>query len=604
MASAPPPAPAETASQAQGQADRAGLGATVAFFGLTLGWGGLWGAAIGIWGTIPHGFREHHIVPESGSALAWIVAVLLGEWVVIGMLCAIPIGMLLLIYESLSRSGGGSRSWRLGIASGLLVLPIYVTVVAAILLFAVGHSTLADIRTAVGGALLPWLLVALTLGGIARAVRPASPRLLALGIVGIVLIGMAALPFRVPLRDQASPAAHHLGATPVRDVAPLLFIALDGAGWRVLDPLLESGRLPTLGRLVERGVQGTVRADSPPDFWSFPAWATILTGTGPEAHGIRENLWGGIPGVASLQIRPWPDILLAPLFLTEMTLNQTGKLQIGHFPRRSLRGTPIWEVLARGGARAAVVRMPFTHPASGPADVVISDWVGADAWSLAVNWSQSVESGVHPRSLTETLAGPITDPGDIQSRFESRFPALDAPPPTDAIVDPTSVLRDALGLDAGALDASMEVLTARPETDFLAVYMAGTDLVSHGYWQYRFPGDFPTLGLQPADVERLAPTIDQYMEWFDERLGKLMAAFGTPPNVVIVSDHGQTSTVNHITWRGWHGPEGVFIASGPGVEPELERSAVEYVDVFPTLLRLAGYGDDAGPAVGREAEGG
>lgn len=66
--------------------------------------------------------------------------------------------------------------------------------------------------------------------------------------------------------------------------AKLVVIGLDGATWKVLDPLIEAGKLPTLARLREEGTQGTLESIRPPI--SCPAWFCYSTGKNPGKLGI------------------------------------------------------------------------------------------------------------------------------------------------------------------------------------------------------------------------------------------------------------------------------------------------------------------------------
>jgi hypothetical protein len=63
-----------------------------------------------------------------------------------------------------------------------------------------------------------------------------------------------------------------------------LLIGIDGATWVRLDPLVESGRLPSLERLMEGGRRARLR--SLPSMFSPQIWSTIATGCLPEVHGI------------------------------------------------------------------------------------------------------------------------------------------------------------------------------------------------------------------------------------------------------------------------------------------------------------------------------
>ena len=62
-----------------------------------------------------------------------------------------------------------------------------------------------------------------------------------------------------------------------------LILGLDGADWRVVGPLLNSGQLPTLRHLMERGSHGTLASTIPPSAPS--AWTSMVTGVNPGKHG-------------------------------------------------------------------------------------------------------------------------------------------------------------------------------------------------------------------------------------------------------------------------------------------------------------------------------
>ncbi|MFN0150651.1 MAG: alkaline phosphatase family protein [bacterium] len=64
----------------------------------------------------------------------------------------------------------------------------------------------------------------------------------------------------------------------------LLVIGLDGASWSVIEPWIGAGHLPNIARLRERGVWGDLASVTPP--LSAPAWTTAVTGVNPGQHGV------------------------------------------------------------------------------------------------------------------------------------------------------------------------------------------------------------------------------------------------------------------------------------------------------------------------------
>jgi predicted AlkP superfamily phosphohydrolase/phosphomutase len=68
----------------------------------------------------------------------------------------------------------------------------------------------------------------------------------------------------------------------------VLVLALDGADWKVIRPLVERGELPTIRRLMDSGASGDLASSLPP--LSAPAWISFLLGQTPGEHGVVDFL--------------------------------------------------------------------------------------------------------------------------------------------------------------------------------------------------------------------------------------------------------------------------------------------------------------------------
>lgn len=64
----------------------------------------------------------------------------------------------------------------------------------------------------------------------------------------------------------------------------VLLIGWDGADWKVINPLLDAGKMPNLERLINSGVMGNLSTLYPP--LSPMLWTSIATGKRPFKHGI------------------------------------------------------------------------------------------------------------------------------------------------------------------------------------------------------------------------------------------------------------------------------------------------------------------------------
>ena len=113
----------------------------------------------------------------------------------------------------------------------------------------------------------------------------------------------------------------------------ILLLGWDAADWKIIQPLLDAGRLPHLEQLINEGVSGNLATLKP--ILSPMLWTSIATGKLADQHGIHGF------------VEPRPDGSgLRPVTAT------------------SLSAQPLWNILERNGQRSAVVGWFATHPAN------------------------------------------------------------------------------------------------------------------------------------------------------------------------------------------------------------------------------------------------
>jgi len=204
----------------------------------------------------------------------------------------------------------------------------------------------------------------------------------------------------------------------------VVLIGWDGACWPVIRKYLDSGRLPTVRKLLLEGVAGDLRSTVP--FSSGPAWTSIVTGVNPGKHNIchfyRANGY-------------------------DMKLNS------GSF-RRS---TPIWDIVGQAGMKVAVVNIPMTYPPEPVNGVMVS---GMDTPS-------SKRRFTYPDELQDSLirSGYLITWGskNFKRGKEKEFTAK------------------LLEMERRRGELVINLLQ-NVAPDFLAVNFAGTDRVQHRFW--------------------------------------------------------------------------------------------------------------------------
>ncbi|MEY2785934.1 MAG: hypothetical protein RL277_2146 [Planctomycetota bacterium] len=366
-----------------------------------------------------------------------------------------------------------------------------------------------------------------------------------------------------------------------RPAQRVVVIGADGLEWRVLRPLLQQGKCPNLRALMERGSFGNLRTMIPT--LSPILWTTIATGKPPEEHGI--------------------------LGFTDENLQQYTSTM------RKVRA--LWNIADRCELESSVHGWWNTWPVEELRGHMVA---GSSSSELAeANWKPALIPGaerqVWPLELEPRVMAMAQEHGtlaQVQALATTRIFGRFAPGELGEVEQ--ELIRQTLwSVQADMTYAAIaEELLRTDPGDLNMVYFGGTDVISHRFWRYyepqafRWPAD-PQLESRMAGPKAqvlLARAIDNYYEWFDELLGRLLQAAGDDATVLVISDHGfhahSTDKPNPLFITGHHldGPAGVFIAAGPGIVQRgdvaafLERNELadcgHILSIAPTVLALLG----------------
>ena len=355
-------------------------------------------------------------------------------------------------------------------------------------------------------------------------------------------------------------------ATGPRLAEKVLVFALDGATWALMDPWMESGRLPNFARLVAEGTRadlGTLEPTVSPAIWT-----TIATGKLPSEHGITGFI--GVPG------------------LDMTTLPNTAMRRVKAF----------WNVLPDQGVTVGVLGWWVTWPAEavGEGSYIVSDRVPYTRMEAAIDRETLTLEDTYPSDLIETLVPLVERPDAIAPDVVQRFLSMGPEEMERYVVGqgyemgkPLVEFKYAYQSDRSTMKMALTLAEERP-VDVLSVYLTGIDTVSHLFWHFTFPEGYDVP--QPM-VDLFGEVIPRYYEVVDRYLGDLLRELGPETAVVVVSDHGFAST-GELPWSGGHvglpggPPPGVLLLAGPPFASGRRLDGVHVLDVLPTLLHLVG----------------
>lgn len=337
----------------------------------------------------------------------------------------------------------------------------------------------------------------------------------------------------------------------------VLVVGLDGANWAVLDPLIDAGYLPTIGKLIQRGARtnlSCVEADPIAPCYCPPVWTSIATGRPLTDHHIRS--------------------LEAP---------------------SSSRGVKaIWNVASERGARVTLDSWRGTWPPEPGIDHVFTepgnDAVGEEMYD---SWQTIAHVG---RSQPETLFWP----SDLDLQLGLLPHAGERPPSWAIFSRDRAAMQGLLALVLRLRDAP----ATTPQAELTMILIHGPDKVEHLMWgsmqeamwaPIRTDDLLAGAAAYDGPVELPGPfgwgsLAAPYLE-ADAWLAQLLAA-RSYDYVVFVSDHGMTRSLT--SFPGDHSassPEahdGIFSVTGAGVVRGAWISSMTVLDVAPTLAYLLG----------------
>ena len=339
-------------------------------------------------------------------------------------------------------------------------------------------------------------------------------------------------------------------------------IGIDGASMRVIEPMMEAGRLPNLERLSREGVMGPLRSAAP--ISSPRIWNSIATGKVPIKHGVVD--------------------------FAERDEDGDLHLLLSH----DRQAHAIWNILSDLGLSVSVINMWNTFPPEKVRGVMVSDHLlsreieGRESFTGAVG--TPVGALVYPEELQTELAILLRDSPPLVEFQNPFFVYVPIP-----LWMPRAKLAQRFDEDA-ALALFAYQINVDIDPDFMMLLLPGIDRVSHHLWGALEPVEDYPPNVRMSEKERYGARwiLESYYEFTDKLLGKLFSLYGPEDLVIVLSDHGFESGVDLMGLTGVHrgdkAIDGVFFARGPGVPQgkHLEERELTIFDVTPTILAWLG----------------
>ena len=311
------------------------------------------------------------------------------------------------------------------------------------------------------------------------------------------------------------------------NLKPTLVIALDGATFDVIRPMIDAGELPHLAKWSASGVAEPLPSVTPPV--TFPAWSSFMTGLPPGEHGIFD-----------------------------FSQKAPGEYRLRFVNATDRAGDSLFRRVSDAGGSALVLGLPATHP---PEDI---------SGLLVCGFDAPVSTGTDARSASDPdfyreiagRVGPWMRPALNESAKASDFHERAISTLLDRIDRKKDFALDALaslrGRNAGALPAVTMIVFSESDT------------AGHHYWRDHDP-DSPRHDPSASAARRDA--LRAVYRRLDEACGELRRAVGDDALCVVLSDHGMGGASDKVVHLNRYLAEVGLLARREGLGRFVDRMA-------------------------------
>lgn len=340
----------------------------------------------------------------------------------------------------------------------------------------------------------------------------------------------------------------------------VLLIGWDAADWKVIHPLIDSGKMPALEKLINTGVMGNLATLDPP--LSPMLWTSIATGKTADKHGI---LGFTQPDSENKQIRP--------------VLSTSRKVKA------------LWNILMQEGYKTNVVGWWPSHPAEPVNGVYVSNFYHKlDKIPLHAP-RRFAHDSIHPKELEQTLMSLRVHPGDLT--YAHLLPFVPDAAKVDQDMDRRLNGVAKITAEAATVHGAATWIMEHTEWDFMAVYYDAIDHYSHGFMNFHPP----RMKHVPKELyERYKGVVEGGYIFHDMMLERLVELAGPDTTIILISDHGFHS--DHLRPKripkepagpaAQHRPYGIICMNGPHIKKDELIFGSTLLDITPTILTMFG----------------
>lgn len=342
----------------------------------------------------------------------------------------------------------------------------------------------------------------------------------------------------------------------------VVLLGVDGAGWNLINPLLEEGFLPNIKHLKDKGSFGTLETVRPVK--SSVIWTSIATGKSMVKHGV-----------------------------VDWTYINKNNIEVP-FRQSERRAKAFWNILGELGWKVGVINWFITFPPEAVNGYMVSEefrHFGRRDFSKVVV--------TYPKALLKRLEFARLGKEDFPRILEEEhLPNYQERSSSEGGGSKLVANYDNFILQDKTIEQVSLYLFQRFPVDLFASYFRLVDVVSHFACAYIAP-ELLAKGVEeekngkvkPETLSEIDRDFSRVMEpvysYSDRILGKFLERLSSQSTVIVVSDH------SFGYYRGGYGhtnqpeiPHGIILIKGPNIKKGYHIQRAHIFDVLPTILYI------------------
>ncbi len=286
----------------------------------------------------------------------------------------------------------------------------------------------------------------------------------------------------------------------------VVILGLDGADWKMIDHMIEIGKMPTLATMKQNGAWGPLNSTIPPI--TCPAWLVFGTGKNPGKLGVYYFL-----------VREGHGYHTVPFYF-----------------EHDVSGDNFWDLLSMNGFNVGIVNVPTVNK-----PYRINGFIVAGFMSKS-----------RKRWLGEGEGDALTYPEDLGEEIADRVGEynIDFPKTTSPKAHLLTLEEEIDDYESVALQRAraLEYLMKEKEWDLMVIDIMATDRIGHSMTQLISPsgGKYDT-----SQGKELRPRIEKFYSNMDSIVSRIKKAAGNEAYIFVISDHGMGPQKGKFAVNDW-----------------------------------------------------